>query len=521
MATTEYLTILLSKAPVSGTSIFSLAEVQKHFISSNPLPKTAPEERATGLYDKMYTLLDCHSSLNDAIVYTTRFLNTMSLSSARQLAMLISQAVDDIESDTQTQLPGAQATKLESPIVSPEDGLDITPKRRNAIRILQNATQELMATMLPTGLYHYNIVKSGLDLAAVITVCNAKIADVIHSFDPECSKGGVHINLLADRAGMDPVKLSQVLRFLAVKHIFHEPTENHWANNRASIALCTDSPNTVRSTISFFGSTILPPSLEELPRSLLDKDDNVAFSWSPCDAPVPRYFKADGDFFAYMSSQPEKMKVYEKCMSELGKITGASGKEYQGFDWNKLGPKGTLVDVGGGNGHVSYVLAKYLPNWTLIVQDQPAVVKEAQEQRRAMKDLSVKVEFEEADLFRAQPVHRVKGADVYFLRYILHDWPFEECIEILRNLRRAAKPTTRLLICDNQLELPNVPLEKRTTAGYYTSMVMLVAHNSHERNVIEFEEIFKKSGWNLVAVHPLKDYSDMVIYEGVVSANVQ
>ena len=34
------------------------------------------------------------------------------------------------------------------------------------------------------------------------------------------------------------------------------------------------------------------------------------------------------------------------------------------------------------------------------------------------------IEFEEADFLKGQPEHRVKRADAYFLRHILHDWPW-------------------------------------------------------------------------------------------------
>lgn len=48
-----------------------------------------------------------------------------------------------------------------------------------------------------------------------------------------------------------------------------------------------------------------------------------------------------------------------------------------------------------------------------------------------------------SDFFKEQPV---TDAAVFFLRAILHDWPDDECIQILKVLRAAATPNTRLLI---------------------------------------------------------------------------
>ena len=40
----------------------------------------------------------------------------------------------------------------------------------------------------------------------------------------------------------------------------------------------------------------------------------------------------------------------------------------------------------------------------------------------------------------------MKDAAIFFLRAILHDWPDDECVQILKVLRAAATPNTRLLI---------------------------------------------------------------------------
>lgn len=40
----------------------------------------------------------------------------------------------------------------------------------------------------------------------------------------------------------------------------------------------------------------------------------------------------------------------------------------------------------------------------------------------------------------------VKGAAVYFLRFILCDWPDEDCIKILKHIREAASPSSKLIV---------------------------------------------------------------------------
>jgi len=51
----------------------------------------------------------------------------------------------------------------------------------------------------------------------------------------------------------------------------------------------------------------------------------------------------------------------------------------------------------------------------------------------------------EHDFFQTQPL---KDVSVFFMRHILHDWADSYCVKILRQLRDAASPTTRLFAMD-------------------------------------------------------------------------
>jgi len=50
------------------------------------------------------------------------------------------------------------------------------------------------------------------------------------------------------------------------------------------------------------------------------------------------------------------------------------------------------------------------------------------------------------DFFKSQPI---KGADVYYMRMILHDWADSYCLQILKLLREAAAPNSKLLIVES------------------------------------------------------------------------
>ena len=50
------------------------------------------------------------------------------------------------------------------------------------------------------------------------------------------------------------------------------------------------------------------------------------------------------------------------------------------------------------------------------------------------------------DFFKNQPI---KGADICYMRTILHDWADSYCLQILKLLREAAAPNSKLLIVES------------------------------------------------------------------------
>lgn len=56
---------------------------------------------------------------------------------------------------------------------------------------------------------------------------------------------------------------------------------------------------------------------------------------------------------------------------------------------------------------------------------------------------SGRIEFVVHDFFDVNPV---RGADVYWLRYVLHDWSDEYCVRILGAIKESMGPRSRILI---------------------------------------------------------------------------
>ena len=112
----------------------------------------------------------------------------------------------------------------------------------------------------------------------------------------------------------------------------------------------------------------------------------------------------------------------------------------ESFDWSLIG-EGTVVDVGGSHGEVCVELARKYPSLRFVVQDREEVISAVQ----VPDDVADRVKFMVHDFFSEQPV---KNADVYFFRWIFHNWSDKYCIQILSTLIPALKSGARVLIQD-------------------------------------------------------------------------
>ncbi|KAG9218402.1 hypothetical protein CCMSSC00406_0007997 [Pleurotus cornucopiae] len=180
------------------------------------------------------------------------------------------------------------------------------------------------------------------------------------------------------------------------------------------------------------------------------------------------------------------------------------------YPWGGFPPDSTVVDVGGGNGHATLELLKAFPALKVIVQDTAAVAiqgKEYWEKEYPSALEEQRVDFVGFDFLTEAPV---AGGAVYYLRHVLHDWPDDDCVKILKNVRKAVGPKSKLLINEfvpqyivrggfaSNTQAP-APLLPNYGAGnkrlYQQDMNMMIQFNSKERTLEEFIKLGEASGF--------------------------
>ena len=137
------------------------------------------------------------------------------------------------------------------------------------------------------------------------------------------------------------------------------------------------------------------------------------------------------------------MKRFMECMSFIASLLGWEAQYIiHGYDWATLG-SGTMVDVASNHDHMSKALSRVFPNLKIIVQDLQTVIVEAK--RRTDIGAKQNIELQAHNMFTPQPI---RGADVYFMRAIMHDYSDMYSAKILQNIIPAMEPNSRIIISD-------------------------------------------------------------------------
>ena len=81
------------------------------------------------------------------------------------------------------------------------------------------------------------------------------------------------------------------------------------------------------------------------------------------------------------------------------------------------------------------------------------------------------------------------GADAYLFRHLLHDYDDDDCIKMLKNVRRAMKPHSRVLVLEK-----TVPTDDTPGPGRWLDLHVMLLTGGRERTRPEYAALFEKAG---------------------------
>ena len=152
---------------------------------------------------------------------------------------------------------------------------------------------------------------------------------------------------------------------------------------------------------------------------------------------------SSGRAFESIGTDSSRVKRFANAMKLIQNREGFEVSHVvQAFPWQDQRVK-LFIDIGGSYGTVSVVLARQFEDMKFIVQDLPEVAADGPSQ--IPSELQDRIQFMAHDFLTEQPI---KGADVYFFRWIFHNWPDKYCVRLLQNLVPALKKGARVIISE-------------------------------------------------------------------------
>jgi hypothetical protein len=271
---------------------------------------------------------------------------------------------------------------------------------------------------------------------------------------------------LAVESGAEEVFLRRVLRYLASEGILSEEG-GEFGLNGASKWLRTGIPGSLSPRAAFAGGptnwAVWGKMLEAVKagRSAME----IAFGQG---------------LFEYLGQNPAAAAEFNNFMVDQTRASvGAILKAYP-FDSTRV-----LADIGGGQGALVAGVLKNYPDITGILFDLPQVIAAgaAAVHAAGMQDRCKTVA---GNFFEEVP----QGADTYALKFILHDWPDERCVSILKNCRRAMPEEGRVLIIEH------VRPDKASPhiANFMDMQMLVITSGGRERTVAEFQSLLAAAG---------------------------
>ncbi|KAI4333900.1 hypothetical protein L6164_018654 [Bauhinia variegata] len=265
--------------------------------------------------------------------------------------------------------------------------------------------------------------------------------------------------------------------FFAQQKVSEDDPQEGYILTDASTLLLKDNPFSLTAYLLTATDTILTKSCHDL-STWFQNDDSSPF------------VTANGmSFWEYAGKQPKLSEVFNEAMAnDATLVSSVVIKKCKGvFEGME-----SLVDVGGGTGNLAKAIAKEFPQLECTVFDLPQVVSDLQGREN--------LRYIGGDMFEAIP-----PANAILLKWVLHNWNDEQCVEILKKCKEAITSKGekgKVIIIDIIIENEKGDDESSETQLFF-DMMMMVAVTGRERNKKEWIKLFFSAGFYDYKITPI------------------
>ncbi|XWS36911.1 hypothetical protein CRYUN_Cryun20dG0125800 [Craigia yunnanensis] len=288
---------------------------------------------------------------------------------------------------------------------------------------------------------------------------------------------------------LDIDRLSRVMRFLSCKKVFEatidkESGEIMYGLTNSSKWLLTKSETEV--------------SL--VPMVLLATNPCALASWNCLSTSIAEggacgFSRANGStLYDFQSKNYEYKKVFGEAMACNSRVVMKVVLKYYKDGFKNVG---SMVDVGGGSGAAVAEIVKAYPHIKGFNFDLPYVVASAPEYPN--------VTHVGGDMFATIPY-----SEAVFLKWILHNWSDEKCLQILKNCRKALPERNGKVIIVDAVLHPQADSLFDVEALRYDLKMSVMTPSGKERTEDEWKKLLKEGGFSQYKIIKIPSFLSII-----------
>jgi hypothetical protein len=334
------------------------------------------------------------------------------------------------------------------------------------VRAVESARADLQKqsrNMAPPPFALLELVMGSMVTQAIYVAAELRIAEALHD-------GPLTPGEIAGRTGADEESVFRILRLLASFEIFEGLPDGTYRLTPMADALRADHPMSMRDIAVLMGHPVHWEDWGHLLDSVQTGEPSL---------PKLRGMGA----FEYLEQNPEYGRVF---ISGMGNMSATeTGPVLAAYDFSEFG---TVVDFCGAQGALLAGILQSAPNTRGILSD-PRVGQNGAAGFLAEQGVADRCTTHDGGLF--DPV--VTGGDAYVLKHIVHDWPEEQVLEILRNVRAAIEPGGKLLLIEM------VPPEEGNAphSAKLVDLWLMLLVGGKERTATQYADVLARTGFRL------------------------
>ncbi|MGH3643985.1 MAG: methyltransferase [Mycobacterium sp.] len=323
--------------------------------------------------------------------------------------------------------------------------------------------------MAPTREHHdavYRLTMAGWETQVTRTLARLSVAEHLQV-------GPLTASEIADKLSSDPEMTYRLLRAAAaLGFVVYNADTSRFAGTAMLEVLCGESALSLKHYAQIAGSDVFWLPSRRMAETVLrgrNHSDEVL----------------GGSPFEYFARNEAEARVFSAAMTEISAPVIS-----EVIPLIDVGEARLAVDVGGADGaFVASLLATH-EQMHGVVLDLPQVMAGvvSESRRRGLTDRMTGMQ---GDFFEEVP-----PADIYLLKFILHDWDDESCKRILSNIRAAMRPESRLFIVE-------MTADEGSLEAAMMDMGMLTAFTGQERESRHLGSLVTASGLRLARTCPL------------------